>query len=84
MKRLETFRKEIDEINVKLIQLFKQRMEVSKKIGDVKKENNLPIFDAKREKEIIEAYTKDETGVNKEYIQRFLQNIMDISKEAQE
>lgn len=83
MTQLEIFRKEIDEINIKLIELFKKRMEISKKIGDFKKENNIPILDLNREKEIIKTYTENEDSRYKEYIKKFLQNIMDISKEAQ-
>ncbi|MBQ3437141.1 MAG: chorismate mutase [Fusobacterium sp.] len=83
MTQLEIFRKEIDEINIKLIELFKKRMEISKKIGDFKKENDIPILDLNREKEIIKTYTENEDSRYKEYIKKFLQNIMDISKEAQ-
>ncbi len=36
-----------------MMELFKKRMSVSKKIGQYKKLNQLPIFDEKRENDIL-------------------------------
>lgn len=48
---LKELRNEIDEIDDQLIRLFVQRMEVSARIADYKKENSLPIFVPSREQE---------------------------------
>lgn len=48
---LTDLRKEIDTIDDELVQLFVQRMEVSARIADYKKENGLPIFVPTREQE---------------------------------
>ena len=45
MIELELMRKKIDEIDDKLLLLFKERLEVSKKIGLLKKKHNMKIFD---------------------------------------
>ncbi len=48
---LNELRLEIDKIDDQLVQLFAQRMEVSARIADYKKENGLPIFVPTREAE---------------------------------
>lgn len=48
---LNELRLEIDRIDDELVRLFVQRMEVSARIADYKKENNLPIFVPSREAE---------------------------------
>ena len=59
MEDLKKIRTEINEIDEKIKELFVKRMEEVKKVADFKKENNLPIFDADREKDIIEEDLKD-------------------------
>ena len=76
-------RKKIDEIDDKLLLLFKERLEVSKKIGLLKKKHNMKIFDPQREQEIIDNCTQNVNGDEKIYIEKFLRNLMDISKEVQ-
>lgn len=83
MIELNHLRKEIDEVDDLLIELLKKRIEISKKIGKIKKNNGLEIYDSKRESEIILRYTKNEDDENKKYIESFLKNIMNISKEVQ-
>lgn len=83
MIEINLLRNEINKIDRKLLELFKQRMEISKKMGKVKKENSIPIFDPEREREIINIYTENEEILNKKYIEKFFQALMDISKEIQ-
>lgn len=44
-------RNEIDAIDAQLISLFEKRMQVSEEIAAYKKENHLPVYDPKRERE---------------------------------
>ena len=83
MIELELMRKKIDEIDDKLLLLFKERLEVSKKIGLLKKKHNMKIFDSQREQEIIDNCTQNVNEDEKIYIEKFLRNLMDISKEVQ-
>lgn len=83
MIELVHLRNEIDEVDDVLITLLKKRIEISKKIGKIKKHNGLEIYDSKREAEIILRYTRNENDENKKYIESFLKNIMGISKEVQ-
>ncbi len=51
--KLEGLRKQIDEIDNSIVILLAKRMEIVKKVGKLKKVNNLPPLDNKRWKEII-------------------------------
>ena len=83
MIELELMRKKIDEIDDKLLALFKERLEVSKKIGLLKKKYKMEIFDPQREQEIIDGGTQNISEDEKVYVEKFLRNLMDISKEVQ-
>ena len=83
MIELELMRIKIDEIDDRLLALFKERLEVSKKIGLLKKKHNIKIFDPQREQEIIDSCTQNVSEDEKEYIEKFLRNLIDISKEVQ-
>ena len=83
MIELELMRKKIDEIDDKLLALFKERLEVSKKIGLLKKKYKMEIFDPQREQEIIDDCTQNISEDEKLYVEKFLRNLMDISKEVQ-
>ena len=83
MIELELMRKKIDEIDDKLLALFKERLEVSKKIGLLKKKHKMKIFDPQREQEIIDGCTQNISEDEKVYVEKFLRNLMDISKEVQ-
>ena len=83
MIELELMRKKIDEIDDKLLVLFKERLEVSKKIGLLKKKYKMEIFDPQREQEIIDGCTQNISEDEKVYVEKFLRNLMDISKEVQ-
>ncbi len=48
---IQDLRKEIDQTDEKLVELFAKRMEISAKIANYKKENNLPVFVPARERE---------------------------------
>ena len=83
MIELDEMRKKIDEIDDKLLALFKERLEVSKKIGLLKKKYKMEIFDPQREQEIIDGCTQNISEDEKVYVEKFLRNLMDISKEVQ-
>lgn len=84
MGNLEDYRREIDSIDKELIALFEKRMNVAIKVGEYKKERSLPIFNAKREEEVIEKNIN--LLNNKEYseITRiYFEKIMELSRSLQ-
>ncbi|VEU80349.1 chorismate mutase [Haploplasma axanthum] len=81
---INELRKEIDEIDTLMQDLFKKRLAVARKIGEYKKEKNLPIYDSKRENEILlrlkEKYDDKDTVF---YYERFMKELFSISKDLQ-
>lgn len=53
MKNLEECRKEINEIDGKLVELLVQRMYLSVDVAAYKKANGLPVYDAEREQSLL-------------------------------
>lgn len=49
MRNLDDCRNDIDDINEKLLELFKQRLDVAKEIAKIKKQKNLSVLDQTRE-----------------------------------
>lgn len=50
---MEQLRKEIDDIDRKIIELLAKRFSIAKEIAKLKKDQNLPIQDKEREEEVI-------------------------------
>lgn len=81
---LEDLRKEIDECDNEIIRLLKRRMEISREIGVVKKENNLPLYDEKREQEVMKKLEGMSSGIlSKETIDNIYKEILYASKDLQ-
>jgi len=55
MKNIKDLRKEIDEIDKSIVTLLAKRMEAVKKIGQLKKKNNIPVFDESRWQKVIKS-----------------------------
>ena len=51
---LDEVRVKINDINDQMLELFKERMELSKDVAAAKKEMNKAIYDAKRERDILD------------------------------
>ena len=82
--KLEEARSIINEVDSQMAELFTRRMEAVKIIYQHKAEHGLPIFDPKRENELIEknsAHVKDD--ILKEYYVDYIQRVMSISKAYQ-
>ena len=75
----------ISDLDFNLIELLSQRMKISEKIGTLKKENNIAIFQPERWKIITEyALQKaDETGMSSEFIEKVFKAIHEESIEVQ-
>ena len=75
----------ISDLDFNLIELLSQRMKISEKIGTLKKDNNIAIFQPERWKIITEyALQKaDETGMSSEFIEKVFKAIHEESIEVQ-
>lgn len=54
MRELDELRKEIDEIDEKILQLYERRMETARQVGEWKKEKGMKVYDPIREKALLE------------------------------
>lgn len=85
MSKLERARLEINEVDAQIAELFERRMKAVESVIEYKLENNLPIFDASREEQVIE---KNSKLIKQEelipYFKEFLHAQMDISKKYQQ
>lgn len=82
--KLETLREEIDQIDASLMALFKQRMNVARHIGTLKRASGLPIADPYRESLLMRM--RQETFADETlwpYFETWLKLLIDISKEVQ-
>ena len=81
---LDKQRAEIDAIDREIVSLFERRMQVVMDVARIKKENEMDIFDASREKEVIakvQSYLTDE-GL-KEELREVYETLMKVSKDYQ-
>ena len=70
---LEKLRQQINHLDDELMQILGQRMKISEKIGQYKKDNNITILQTNRWNEILErAFAQgDKQGLSKEFITKY-------------
>ena len=81
---LADYRKELDETDAQLLELFKKRMNTVKNIAEYKKENNLPVLQQGREREILAAAAAGAGEELEDYARTFFATLMDVSRSYQE
>ena len=77
-------RKQIDEIDAELSELFMKRMKASAEIAEYKKQNNLPVFDEKREQGIIKKICEKSSQENEKFLKEFYIKIFELSRSFQQ
>lgn len=80
---LEQMRKDIDSIDSKLTELFRQRMEKSLEIAKYKKDNNLAVLNDTREKEILHKVSEQIGEPFDSYARLLFNTIFDASRSCQ-
>lgn len=85
LDELIRFRDEINKIDNELTLLFEKRMNISKRVAEYKKNNNIPIYDPVREDKIIRENIEklNDNGLSQE-LELFYRNIFKISRIVQE
>ena len=83
-RKLIKRRKELDLINRKLLTLLNQRLRISLEIGKVKKEMGKKIYDAEREKEILDRLKRKNRGPLEERdLRKIFMTIMKVCRRSQ-
>lgn len=79
---LKPIRDEIDQIDNELIGLFARRMECSRKVAQYKLENGMPIFNAERERQILDS-VEEKAGTHGGSARLLYSTIMELSRALQ-
>ncbi len=79
---LETLRHKIDMIDRELVALLEKRMDTVTKIGQVKKEENQAVYDAKREQQVLDKVVS--LLKNKRYKETITDTYVDLMKHSRE
>jgi len=75
---IEDWRRKIDEIDSKLVELFNERSKCAIEIGKIKHAENLRVYDPDREREILRRIKKLNLGpLDDEGIQRLFERVID-------
>jgi hypothetical protein len=84
MMQLDLYRQEIIELDKQIARLLEERFEFVMKIGDYKREKNMPIQDLKRDEIVMKNATDSlKNDTYKKEIEKVFQNIIIISKSIQ-
>ena len=82
MRDLSEIRRDIDEIDSQLIDLFKRRMDCAKEVGYYKKERGIPILNQQREDEIL-AEVQEKGGEHGAAARLLFTDILELSRALQ-
>ena len=83
MENLSVIREKINELDNKIIELWKERMDLCLSVAQYKKENNLPILDEKREKDLLDRIGNLAGDELNSYARTLYEAIMSVSRAYQ-
>lgn len=83
MTELEKLRDRIDDIDQSILNLFAQRMEVTRKVGEYKLEHGMAVLDTEREKEVLAGKTALAPPELKGDVAALFETIMALSRRQQ-
>jgi len=80
---LEELRKNIDQVDTQIADLFRARMELSLKVAQEKRDNNLPLVSPTREQEILQRISEYIGKPLHNYAQVLFNTLFDLSRSYQ-
>lgn len=81
MKSIDQIREEIDRIDDTLLEIFNRRAALALRIGELKKRENLPVYDPDREKRIFRRMQENNPGpLDDLAIRRLFERVIDESR----
>jgi chorismate mutase-like protein len=81
---IEDWRRKIDEIDRKLVELLNERSKCAVEIGKIKKTQNLRVHDPEREREVLKRVNEVNTGPLKtEGMRRLFERIIDECRQVE-
>lgn len=80
---MDALRARLDAVDIKIVESLGKRLELAKKIGEVKREQSLPIYDAEREEAVLRS-RGDWLPERRSETERLFRLLMELSREEQE
>jgi chorismate mutase len=85
MQKLADCRRQIDQVDVKIVELLNQRTEIVNEIGRIKHEFSLPVYEPKREDQVYENIAGHNPGpLTSEALKRIFERIIDEMRTIQQ
>jgi chorismate mutase len=75
MDEIKKLRKNVDEIDRKILRLVEGRRSLTKEIGRIKRENGMPYYDKKREEEIVSRLAR-KSKLDKKFTKKLFMGII--------
>ena len=83
-KLLEDYRRKIDALDVQILRLLNARTAIVEKIGRVKEEMSMPIYEPRREVQVFENVLASNSGpLHPEAVKRLFERIIDEMRTLQ-
>ena len=80
---LEQLRKKIDDVDCEIIKLVEDRMNIASEIAEYKKENNIPVLNSAREREILNNIASKSKPEIKSYMRVLYSLMFELSRSYQ-
>jgi len=80
---LTDYRKQIDEVDRALVELFLRRMDIAAGIAEFKKANGLPVLDSSREAAKLRNICESAPEEMREYLRELYSRIFELSRAHQ-
>jgi chorismate mutase len=81
---LDEYRREIDVIDIEILKLLNERTRVVERIGQVKREVGLPVYEPRREEEVFQNVTANNHGpLPADAVKRVFERIIDEMRTIQ-
>ena len=81
---LSDWRRRIDELDRKLVELLNERSQCALEIGKLKQRENVPLYQPEREKEVLQNAEKNNRGpLSDAAIRRLFERIIDEARAAE-
>ena len=83
-QKLKRKRRKLDLLDQKLLTLLNRRFRITREVGKIKREIGMKIYDAQREKEILEGLERKNKGpLKKGDLKKIFATIMQASRKSQ-
>ena len=80
---IKKLRNDIDLIDKEISSLLEKRLRAVLKIGEIKAQNHIDIYDGDRERLVLEGVIENVSDFSKPYVKELYKKIFEISRECQ-